>query len=345
MWEVMAAAAAANLLGTYLGNEAASKDRNAQKAMIQEAKAEFDKLGLPPEEGMNIFYEELKKKAPDYSPEEFKATMQQGTEYDKVKTDPRYKDAQLQSLAALRQVANGGQTLQDKLDVENNKRKMLGQSQAAQQQVLNSLQQRGVSSAGMELASRQQAAQDSANQMAQYQAQVQAQAQQRALEAMMRGGQLASSYRDQDFSEQAKRAQAQDMINQFNAQTTNQAGQYNVGNRNQAQQINNAEAQRIADANVGIRNKGMDTRANAAGQQWDRKMQAAQGKAGQYGNQAQYYGQQAQGTKDMWGGLVQGANQAFGAYGQQQNADRTYDLQKQGLKAKYPNYKWEDEEQ
>jgi hypothetical protein len=311
---MMAIAAAANVAGTYFGNEAAKNDKNAQRKAMEAARAEFDKLGIPPKDGMSILYDQIKKVAPDYSPEEFKATMQQGTEYDKVSTDPRYKDAQLQSLAALRQVADGGQTLQDKLDVENNKRKMLGQSQAAQQQVLNSLQQRGISSAGMELASRQQAAQDSANQMAQYQAQVQAQAQQRALEAMMRGGQLASSYRDQDFSEQAKRAQAQDMINQFNAQTTNQAGQYNVGNRNPAQQLNNAEAQRIADANVGIRNKGRDTRANAGVTNWNQKYQQAAGKSGAANTSAGYYGQQAQGQRDMWGGLVQGGNQLAGEY-------------------------------
>jgi hypothetical protein len=331
------AGGAIGIAGSLLSQAAQEKDKKKQKELIDRAAAEFDKIDLPDEEKARVFYGQLQRVAPEYVPEEYKAQTQANSEMAKISTDPALKQAQLKALAGLQDVAKGGMTLQDKLDMEDQRRNMLGQSKQAQQNIMANLQARGASSPGMELVARQQAAQAASDQMARYNAGVQAQAQQRALQALLQSGQLGGQMRDQDFGEQAQKARAQDIINQFNTQTLNQAGMYNVGNRNQAQQLNNAEKQRINDANWAAQNRAVDHNAGLGQQQFDNRMKLAAGKSGQLGNQAAWYGQQAKETGDRWGGMMQGATQLGGEYMKYRQGQNAADDYERELQMKYEN--------
>ena len=441
------ASAAVTMIGSVMANQSAKADRKATKKALDDAKAQFDQISPPTPETEALWYEELAKVAPDFVPEKFaplvkkaqvegyvpetytpqtyKADNYEATGYDVegytpaqiedslmqgITVDPELKSAQMGALGALKELGQGGMSLQDELDTDRAKRNIYAESQREQQNIINNLSQRGVASGGLELAARMSSAQQAADKSADAEAGVQAEARQRALEALMQGGSLAGSMRSQAFGEDAAKATAQDAINKFRSATMtdaakyasdmknqsardlmgaqNQASQYNAGANNSASQYNTGsindaarfgagvkndasqflagarnqsegnyinavndgnkfditnannaklynqqEDQRIADANVGIRNTGTeknaDRSAGAKQQDFNNKMSIATGKSGMTGALTNYYGQKTQDSNNMFGGIMQGVNQGIGAYAQYKG-----DQEDQAFKAK-----------
>ena len=110
--------------------------------------------------------------------------------------------------------------------------------------------QRGVYGSGLEMAQRLQAAQSAANRMNNQDMNVMAQAQQRALDALSNYGNLASNMRGQDYNEQAKRAAAQDAINQYNINNMVEANRNNINRQNDVSQKNTGIYNQQQDSNV-----------------------------------------------------------------------------------------------
>lgn len=163
----------------------------------------------------------------------------QDTSYNDINVDPTTLSAQQKALDELINLSEekglnaiDQQALNEIVNAEN--RNLQGQNQALLQEAM----QRGIYGSGLELAQRLQNAQSSANRMNSQDMNIMSQAQQRALDALSSYGNLASSMRGQDYSEQAQRAAAQDAINQANWQNKQSVSNANVDWRNKTNMAN-----------------------------------------------------------------------------------------------------------
>ena len=298
-------AAAASIVGGYLSNASQAKSEKEQRKMIQAARDEIAKIENPEQRALVL--EELKKQG-TYSPELEQGFTQANTELKNVNVDPTLVQAQKDALYQLSQIGKDGLTDQDEVNIERAKSGIVGQQSQANAQIQQDFSRRGVNSAGLELVARQQAGQDLNNRMANYQRDVQAEARNRALQALAQRGNLAASMRDQDFSEQAQRAKAQDAINQFNIANQQRVTGNNVDRNNQAQQSNLSENQRLADANVGIRNSASQYNSGADQRNFDNEMQKAAAMNGTLSPALNASANQATANANMWSGIIQGVN-------------------------------------
>jgi hypothetical protein len=189
--------------------------------------------------------------------ERARAINMDGTAFDQVSTDPRLKDQQMASLAALKGLADsGGMTAEDQANLNRIQNQSAQADRGRRDAILQNMQARGMGGSGNELLAQLQSSQAATDRQAQQGLDIAGMAQNRALQAMMQGGELAGNVRDQDFGEQARIAQARDAVNQFNAQNLTQANQFNAGqgnnmaqfnagNQMQAAQFKNLEAQKF----------------------------------------------------------------------------------------------------
>ena len=231
-------AAAGGLVGgaiSWFAASAAEKDQKKKNELLQRGIDEMNSIPLPEERALVV--EELKS-AGLYTPALAGHIKQADTEYDKIKTDPVLKEAQMGALAQLQDLGkSGGLDQMDKANIEAARQRYAAESASQQAGVTESMQRRGMAGAGMEAVQRRMSAQGAANQMANQEAQIQGEARRRALDAMMRAGQLGGDIRGQEYDEQAKKAQAQDLINASNiaaqrkdVDIINDAKKYNLGN-------------------------------------------------------------------------------------------------------------------
>jgi hypothetical protein len=313
------AMAAVSVIGGIMGQRAQAKSDAEKKKLLEQAKAEYDNIQDP--EAKAVAYEELKS-AGMMVPELEKEIQIPDTAMIGIQSDPLLKQAQMDALSQLQNLGkSGGLDEADKANLERARQNFASESASQQAGVAESMARRGMSSGGLELAQRQMAAQNAANQMGNTEAQIQGEARRRALDAIMQGGQLGGQMRNQEMGEKERQAAAIDRINEFRATNAIGAEQRRVSAANAAQAANLANAQRIADANVGFKNTSIAA-ANAAPQQsFQNKMAIAGGKAGTLGSQAVNVGQQGQQQANMFGGLVTGINQLGAGYSQSQQAD------------------------
>jgi hypothetical protein len=170
---------------------------------------------------------------------------------------------------------------------------------------------RGVAGGGQELAAKLAASQASTDRLSRHSNQLAQQAQARALEAISQGGTMASQVRGQSFDEQAKAAQAADMLAQWAAQNRAGVQERNVGSQNQAQLRNLQEKQRLGEAKTGNRNIEVQRRATLPAEQFDRELALASARAGVQGGQASASDKYAAERAEMWAGIGSGVGQGF----------------------------------
>lgn len=316
------ATAGAQVIAGILGNQAAAKDRNQQRKLLQQAVEQYKNMVPPDPESQKVFFEELQSQGV-YTPEIEKLFTQANTELAGVQTDPRLREAQMLALGKLQNLGDTGMDLQDQLDVERAKQQYLQESRNQQANITQNLAQRGIVSPGMEAMQRQMASQSAANQMNDYERQIQAQAQRRALDAILASGQLGGQIRSQEYGEKSEAAKAQDAINRFNTQMQAANESSRVGNLNDAQLRNLAEQQRLADTNVGFRNQAQQANKALEQQKFANEMAIASGKANAQAGVANTYADQAKANAAMYGGVVQGLGQAGSAWAASQSPNKT----------------------
>jgi hypothetical protein len=299
-------------IGGFLSAASQESDQKKRDRLLQQAAQEI--ANIPTPELKFQAYEELKS-AGLFTPELEKEIKVADSEYEKIATDPRLKEAQMGALASLQDLAkSGGLDAMDKANLEQARRRAALDSANQQAAVQESMARRGIGGSGLEMVQRQMAAQSAANQANAADLQIQGEARRRALEAMQQSGQLAGNVREQDFGEQAKIAAAKDELNRFRAQNAINLQMRNVGSINEAQAKNLANQQRILDANVASRNAGMDLQRNIAQQNYQNQLSKAAAQGGVYREQAGAADRSAQQTGKMWGGLMQGIGQLGTAY-------------------------------
>jgi hypothetical protein len=174
-----------------------SEAEDKARSILEAAQNEFGKIDIPTLE--QITNKELGPSA-----------------FEKIKTDARLSQAQYGALDKLGEYANGGLTLNDQATLNAAMGKVSRQEGAGRNAIKNSMAARGTLGSGAELAMSLQNQQGSAERANQMGMDAAGKAQQRALEALMQRGELAGKMRSQDFSEQAQKAQAADIISRYN---------------------------------------------------------------------------------------------------------------------------------
>lgn len=217
------------------------------------------------------------------TPEQAEASLLGSNAFNSIATDPSNTAAQKQALTQLQQIGSqGGITaidkaqLQDITDTQNQQNK--SQNAASMQQA----QQRGVGGSQLNQVNRLINEQGAADRAARSGTDVAANAQARALQAIQQAGQLGGQMEAQQYGEAANKANAQNAIQQFNAQTQTANNQYNTGAANNAQAMNLQNAQNVSNANTSAQNANKQYNAQQNQTVFNDDIQKANGVAGIY---------------------------------------------------------------
>lgn len=162
-----------------------------------------------------------------------------GTAFDSISTDPRLQEQQMASLGALKDLAaSGGMTDMDKANMSRSQSENAQADTGRRDAIMQGMARRGMGGSGNELLAQLQSSQAATDRSAQQGLDINGMAQQRALDAMMRGGDLAGSIRGQQFGEKAQVANARDAISKFNSANANSNSQFNASAGNNMNQFN-----------------------------------------------------------------------------------------------------------
>jgi hypothetical protein len=183
----------------------------------------------------------------------------------------------------------------------------------AREAILQDAAARGIGGSGLELAAMLGSQQQAASDASRAGLQTAAEAERRALEAIIQQGQLGGQVSQEDFEKQARIAEAKDLISKFNTANKQNVELTNVGARNAAQERNLSEAQRLADYNAQQENLNRLRRGDLKQQEFENKLQVAQGRAAALSGGSQAAGQRAQSQQQFYGNLIGAGGQLLGA--------------------------------
>ena len=186
----------------------------------------------------------------NFTPEELQAT---GLPSGVINQAMRNK--QLQALGGYEQLSQTGLSAIDRAALAEIQNQIASQEKGQRESILQNMAQRGLSGSGQELAAQLQSSQAASQLAFQQGMQQAAQAQQARVNALNNLANLSSGIEQTDFERQAQKAQAQDIINQFNVQNRNNAGLRNLQTQQDLANLNVQERNRIAQANADLMNK------------------------------------------------------------------------------------------
>lgn len=307
-----AAAAAAPIAGGLIGNAMAQGDKAAAQRAFEQAQRIIAQIPVPTEESLKVVLRQLESQG-QLTPELESALTQQASGLQSYQEDQQLKQAQRGALESLMQSGKTGLTAQDRAALNQIRNQTAQQVKAQEQSVLQNMQMRGMGGSGNELAARLLAGQQGAESAQREGDQVAAQAQERALQAIAASGNLASGMSQADFSRASQIAAAQDAINRFNTENSQNVAGRNVASRNTAQAANLGEKQRVADTNVGTYNAQEQYNKQVPMQVFNANLNKGQLMAGQASDQGNRNLQSAAQTAQMWAGIGQGVGQGIGS--------------------------------
>lgn len=314
-----AGAIAAPVVGGIIGADQAQKDRHAASQARLLALAQFAGIELPEIEKM--LYQ---LSGPEYAGD-YQAALEAATEigpsaYEGIQLDPRMAEAQMQALQQISELGEVGLTQGEKAAAMELQREAAAQGRAQQNAVMQEMARRGVAGGGQELAQRLASSQAAADRMSRHGNQLAQMAQARAMEAIAQKGNMAGQIRGQEFSEQARAAEAADRLAQWAAQNRAGVQQRNVGSTNQAALRNLQEKQRLGEQRTQLRNIEEQRRASLHGEQFDRELALASARAGIHGGQAGASDKYAKERAEMWAGIGSGVGQGLTALNKKPSA-------------------------
>lgn len=311
-------AGGAGILGGVIGNMASAGDRKRAMAAIEGAMNELRGVQIPDIEKQKIVLAKLTQQG-IITPVQEQEILQQSSAFEQLKEDAGLREAQTDSLGALRKIAQKGLTPEDKAELNQVRAQLARDAQARDQSVIQNMQQRGVAGGGSELAQRLLASQSQADRAASEGDRISAMAFRNKLDAIRQSGALAGDVRSSDYRASSDKASAADRIAAFNTQNRIGTQQRNVAGQNEANLYNLREKQRIADQNIDLTNRQEVHNKGLYQQRFENEMRRAQAIANAASGVAQQYNNQANATAAMWAGIGGGAGQMGGAFAQSGN--------------------------
>ena len=217
-------------------------------------------------------------------------------------------------LSGLGEYANEGMSAIDRDRLAQIQNQINQQNRGNQEAIIQNMAQRGLAGSGAELASRLNAQQGAAQSGYLAGSQIAGDAAQRAFQALQSQGAYAGQMTDQQYQQLATEAQAQDVINRYNTQMSNQALMQDYETKQRAREMTTADKNRIAQANTDLINQATQYNTvqkpmNQYAMQSNQAQMAMQG----LGNQANIAAQSAANNMGLFGNLL-GATISGGAY-------------------------------
>ena len=308
----------APIFGGLAGRIFGAGDDSQAMQLRQQALERIGSIGVPSAASQMVNLSNYQN-AGELNPELEQLINQGSSAMNNVSADPAYKQAQMEALTRLQGVAaQGGMTADDRATMSQIQARNSQQEQAQRGALMQQMAARGLSGSGAEMAAQMQAQQMSANRRSQESMDVAGQAQRRALDAMMASGQMASQMRGQSFGEQSEAARAQDMISGFNARNAQALAGRNADRINSARGYNVQNQQDVMNRNTGVANTQEMHNTGQIQQNFENRMNQARAMSGEANSMAGNLNQNAQNTRNLWGGIGQGVGQGITAYNQQQ---------------------------
>lgn len=266
------------------------------QAYSQAAEAGYAGLNAPSPDDLAAKLQQMVYQG-DITPEMATSIQQNPSLMNTIQTNQSGNAAQTQALSQLTNIGqNGGMTPQDTAQLNQIQTQVGAQERGARNAIQQNAQARGTSGSGMELASELSNNQNAATNANAEGLGVAANAQQRSLQAMQAAGQLGGQFEGQQFGEASSKAQAQDAINKFNAQNTQNTTNANVTATNNALYRNQNTQQDLANQNTNISNEQALQNATAHQTAYQDSLSRLAGQTGAYNNLAKgaEYGNQQQ---------------------------------------------------
>lgn len=306
------AAIAGPILGGIIGAQQSAADRDRAQHAAQEAYAEIQRLGAPPDLSQRIILEKFKQ-AGLYTPKLEQDISAGFSQVSQIQEDNKLRDAQMGGLNLLKERAQTGFSAKDRAALNEMRQKVAADQQGKLEAIKNNMAARGLAGGGTELAQELSAAQASGADESASADRIAAQAQEAALAAAVQSGQLGGQIRGQDFDVAKAKADAADRFKMFDTQNSIARQQRNVGSENQGQLYNLSENQRVQDINTQQENAERQRIEQAKRQYWQDQAQLAGMKSGAKLGQAQQYQNQADTTAKQWQGIGSGVGAGAGA--------------------------------
>lgn len=300
----------AGALSSIIGGNQARKAAEKYAAMEMQARNEalryYESIGIPSIEAQQLILQNPEV-VYQFAPELEQYHALQKSAYEDINIDPRLKEAQMQALSGLEERAAAGLTPEDEALINELRRKTTGEMRAQDATILQNLERRGFGGSGMELASRQGAAQAATQRAAEEADRLASLNYQAKMAALMGAGELGGKIGQQEFAQEAQKASAEDLINRFNAEQRGQVQQRNIERANQAAQYAAQLKQEQANQRAALSNQQQQYNKQLIQQQYQNQMQKANAQANIKTGQAAGYGQQGQTAAkniyDMYSGL------------------------------------------
>lgn len=293
--------AGAAIGSSIIGSKAQADAAERARTLIQQSIDEYNKIGIPPAEAMQMSFEKYRS-AGILTPELEQNILQGDSELNNIETDPRLMDAQMSALDELRTRGQGGFNIGDKASLQKGLDAAATQERGQREAILQDMSQRGASTSGGSLAAQLMNQQGSAARANQAGLDTAAQGYQNALESLRLGGTMAGNMQTNQFGQKAQVASAQDAINQMNARAMQGVQQRNVGGKNAAQQYNLGNAQNLSNANTDLSNQNQMYNRDAMQNYFNNQMAVGQAKSNARSGQASSIQQQGNQAAQMWGG-------------------------------------------
>lgn len=384
----LAAMAGAQVVSGIMQYYQAEKARKASSKRLKEIEAMFDRIVPPgydlkvwddpklvatipePEFNLDKITPELYESVGQYVPQVADYVAEARPELVKASDEAKKgRDAQMEALERYRDIARGGldPVLAQKLSEASRRAQMEAQSRQAS--ILQDANRRGQAGSLMTMAAQMQGGSDAMERAALESQLAAAESYRNQLRALDQSAALGGQIRQSEMAEAARNA---DIINSFNQRTSQRYQQYaqmRADMANQANLRNLDERQRIADANVQLKNAAQQewvNRQNALKQQqymnarqtrqdridvekyknsllqqmYQNEMDRARGKAGIAGQQIDYLRQDAQDRNQMIQGLGNTVGNVAMTWGQneaQHQRDARWMQHDEAMRSKYPN--------
>lgn len=330
------AAVAAPAVGGVVGNLTSKGDRDKATELQLQALQNIQNVNAPDINSLKLALEKYQS-AGKLTPEMEQTINQEASGMGKIQNDPRLVNAQMQALDKLQSIGSSGLRPQDMQALNQIRNSVAQEANSRDQSILQNMQARGVGGAGAELASRLSSSQGAANRASGEGLNIASMASQNALQSIINSGQLGGQLRAQGFNEEAQKANAQDIINHYNAMNAQKVQTANVAAKNQAQAQNLGNNQAIMNANTGVSNNQQQFNKALPMNMANFNLGKAQIAAGATGAAAGALQGKANQTAGMWNGVGSGVGQGAAAglnYSNQQGQLQAYNDRTDKM---YPN--------
>lgn len=241
------------------------------------------------------------------------------TELAEVLTNPRLSalyGIQTDVLGGLGEYSKAGMSAIDQARLAEIQNQINQTNRGNQEAIIQNMAQRGLAGSGAELAARLNAQQGASQSGYLAGTQAASDAAQRAFQALQAQGAYAGQMTDQQYQQLSQEAQAQDMINRYNTEMTNQALMQDYATKQRIGEMNTSEKNRIAQANTDLANQATQYNVtqkpmNQYAMQSNQAQMAMQG----MGNQANVAAQNAASNLGFFGNLAGATIQGASYYG------------------------------